>query len=171
MSFYKSDLETDRSQVKRRFSDLTRPFDRSTKGHFIKVPQAFNRPNPQSELINLNKFEQKNKRSLVKSNSVLSHRSKGVQFEARNHLKRESIDPIKLPIVQPRSSIMKPILKFPNDYFSISLSEGSNSCNSSSESSEEPEKIKSLKLPPIVGCSDDFYAVLRDMETENQLEM
>lgn len=70
-----------------------------------------------------------------------------------------------------KSITTRPILKTQNDYFSSPSSEISDASMASQGSSTNLESIKStgsLRLPPIVACSDDFYAVLRELEDENQ---
>ena len=77
-----------------------------------------------------------------------------------------------------RSNSMKPILKF-NQHNNLqqsqelfnnsSLASDRSASMSSTDSTNEPVQMKTLKLPPIVKCSDDFYAVLRDLEHENEM--
>ena len=70
---------------------------------------------------------------------------------------------------------IKPILKNLNqvnsDYYNASTyyrrsSIGSNHSSQCSDKNSNVVKLSNLKLPPIARCSDDFYAVLHDMEKE-----
>ncbi len=148
MSTYKSDLKVDekvKEQARRRFSDI-----QTTKGHFIKVPNAFQR------------FAETpgRKHTLIKSKSVTTC-NKGVQFEAVNS--PISNNSTKLPSVYntKQGRVVKPILK-------LQFSECS-SYNDESMVQMTGSGRKSLKLPPIVGCSEDFYAVLKDLELEEKM--
>ncbi len=141
METYTSDLKIDekvKEQARRRLSDI-----QTTKGHFVKVPNAFEQIAQTSN----------RRHTLIKSTSVNAY-SKGVQFEAKNNNKLPSVYNTK------QRRTMKPILKLQFSEFS--------SYNDESVIQIAEDSGKNLKLPPIVGCSEDFYAVLKDLELENK---
>lgn len=170
MSFYPvdSDQETDiKLNSKRRFSvhnQTNQTFGLKSKGTCHENNTNNNNNNNKLRIDQIkNKPTYKKLTNLIKSKNCaspsLNSSNKGVQFEtAKNR---------KLSTIKTRHTIVKPILKLNSDYFSIPMSDGCSSI--SSNDSNEPISSKSLKLPPIARCSDDFYAVLKDLEQEEQM--
>ncbi len=119
------------------------------------------------------------KQAIKPKNVILNTTLNKVKFESTRNLPNVSsnrgLPPVGLNLSKTSISVnRRPILKAQHEYFSSPSSEISeasvashNSSSSNNIDSIHYQSTATLKLPPIVACSDDFYAVLKELENEN----